>query len=367
MEAEYSNVTGRRLKPCKPGQERNPKTNRCRKALPPCPAGSMRNPKTNRCKKIPRGPSAKVWCDVSQLEARRLILRVGLGRDLVPGDLSTARKPNRLCDTLTKMLRSSCTKGWKVTKFVAAGGEGHIFRAVRNDGTEAVMKVQIGSAKAIRHEVKTQKHFHSKGLAPKILAHCSFKPKNRLGLQEHNRLNELVHDSTVPFRTEGSGPDGNLVHIVIMEEVADVIGNWLRRPKSKEQLGQLTLEIIKLITSFRDHKLTHGDLHLDNIGYVYTDASKRYMKLLPIDFGRSYVGKAHTSLEIGALMRILRKVYQLKKDHRHPVPDYNRRVMMNLVRKLARTKFGITLRKSLSEVEERYLSQLYKYLDEFNI
>lgn len=60
-------------------------------------------------------------------------------------------------------------------------------------------------------------------------------------------------------------------------------------------------------------------------------------------------------------------VYQLKEDHPSPVPDSNRRVMMNLIRTLARTKFGITLGKSLSEVEERYLSQLYGYFDEVDI
>ena len=41
----------RRGQPCPEGKERNPKTNRCRKALKPCPAGKVRNPKTNRCKK----------------------------------------------------------------------------------------------------------------------------------------------------------------------------------------------------------------------------------------------------------------------------------------------------------------------------
>lgn len=270
MEAEYSNVTGRRLKPCKPGKERNPRTNRCRKPLPPCPAGSMRNPKTNRCKKIPKGPSTKVWCNVSQLQARRLILRVGLGRDLVPADFATARKPNNLCRTLTKMLRSSCTKGWEVSKFVAAGGDGDVFR-VKADGTNAVMKVQIGSAQQINREIKTQKHFANKGLAPKILAHCSFKPKNRLNLADHKRMNKLVKDTDVPF------PGGSLVHLVIME-IDGVVGNWLRRLKSKEQLAQLTLEIFELIKAFKQHKLTHGDLHLDNIGYVYTDSSKKYME-----------------------------------------------------------------------------------------
>ena len=36
------------------------------------------------------------------------------------------------------------------------------------------------------------------------------------------------------------------------------------------------------------------------------------MKLTPNDFRRSYVGKTHTSLEIGALMRTLMKKFHMK-------------------------------------------------------
>ena len=42
----------RRGQPCPEGKERNPRTNRCRKAMKPCPEGKVRNPKTNRCKKV---------------------------------------------------------------------------------------------------------------------------------------------------------------------------------------------------------------------------------------------------------------------------------------------------------------------------
>lgn len=45
------------LKPCRPNQERNPATNRCRGAtstssLKPCAVGQERNPETNRCRKV---------------------------------------------------------------------------------------------------------------------------------------------------------------------------------------------------------------------------------------------------------------------------------------------------------------------------
>lgn len=45
------------LKPCQPGQTRNPATNRCKNVasttgLKPCAAGQERNPETNRCRKV---------------------------------------------------------------------------------------------------------------------------------------------------------------------------------------------------------------------------------------------------------------------------------------------------------------------------
>ncbi|PID31462.1 hypothetical protein CR983_01005 [Candidatus Saccharibacteria bacterium] len=57
--------TARTLKPCGPGEYRNPATNRCRKirsparTLKPCGPGEYRNPITNRCKKIASKNGAK--------------------------------------------------------------------------------------------------------------------------------------------------------------------------------------------------------------------------------------------------------------------------------------------------------------------
>lgn len=53
------------LVPCKPGQERNPETNRCRSTasaaatLVPCKEGQERNPETNRCRSI-KGAAAEL-------------------------------------------------------------------------------------------------------------------------------------------------------------------------------------------------------------------------------------------------------------------------------------------------------------------
>ncbi|CAM9666134.1 unnamed protein product, partial [Pylaiella littoralis] len=97
----------------------------------------------SRLKKVATRSRPSVWCELSQLQARRLILKVGLGRDLVPRDLPTAKTPNRLYETLTSMLKAACVKRLEVTKFISEGLFGHVFRALRNDGTRAVIKVRL--------------------------------------------------------------------------------------------------------------------------------------------------------------------------------------------------------------------------------
>lgn len=393
MKCEYSAVTGRPMKPCKKGYVRNPETNRCRKkksasalrpkakrktkptakltvtpkpkAKPRAKAGAKPKAKPKAKAKPGAKPKvrkqhlakgqAKMWCELTQLQARRLILTVGLGRDLETKDLPTAKNPNKLCDTLTGMLSAKCVKGWKVTKFIAAGAYGHVFRVVKSNGKKAVMKVQVGSAKEIKHEVTTQKQFGRKGLAPKILEYCSFKPRDRLGKSAHNRLNALVQDEedgdVEPHKK------GHMVHIIVMEEIAGVVGDWLKLLKSKEQLGQLSLNILTLVEAFKKHKLTHADLHLWNLGYVYTDSSKKYIRLMPIDFGRSVVGESNPELEIGAILRTLQASFSEK------VPEFNRRVIANLLRALSPRRFGISFPGKLSDASDRFVELLTIHME----
>lgn len=250
-------------------------------------------------------------------------------------------------------------RGWKVTKFLSAGSSGHVFRAVHVDGTNAAVKVQTGCAKRLKNEVRAQKAFHKQGLAPKVVRFCSFKPTNRLGMRAHEKLNKDVHTKTVPFQTENeSSPTGNLVHIILMEEIDVVLGTWLRRDKCPEQLKKKADEIINLMVAFKKHKLTHGDLHLNNIGYVYTDASKRYMKLMPIDFGRSYVGKAFASLEVGALMRTLGPTFH------GTLHKKNRGLLVRYILKLALSS-ELNYHIDLNRVVQKFNFELTDYMKKY--
>lgn len=270
------------------------------------------------------------WCELSSIEARRLILMAGLSRDIGNNDMPSPLRPNKLCETVTALLDCSCMRGWRITKFIGAGASGHVFRAVNKNGTKAAIKVQIGNKQRLNKEVRAQKAFERRGLAPKVLRYCSFKPVPRLSWKEHKRLNDSLPGKSVPFPTEvEDDPGGALVHIISMEEIDGVLGEWLRREKSEDQLKEKAGQIVALMKAFQKHKLTHGDFHLNNIGWKYTNKSKTKMKLMPIDFGRSHIGRAYTNIEMGSLVRTIDSTFRSR------VPPINRRSLVKYIRDIS--------------------------------
>ncbi len=207
---------------------------------------------------------------------------------------------------------------------------GHVFRAVNKNGTKAAIKVQIGNKQRLNKEVRAQKAFERRGLAPKVLRYCSFKPTPRLSWREHERLNQSLPGKSVAYPTEvEDDPDANLVHIIIMEEIDGVLGHWLRRERSENQLKEKAGQIVALMKTFQKHKLTHGDFHLNNIGWKYTNKSKTRMKLMPIDFGRSHIGHAYTNIEMGSLMRTIDSTFRSR------VPPDTRRYLVKFIRDIS--------------------------------
>lgn len=198
-------------------------------------------------------------------------------------------------------------RGWNVTKFLSAGSPGHAFaRCVWTVPTRQ-QKYKLGTyAKRLETEVRPQRAFHKQGLAPKGVRFCSFKPMNRLGMRAHEKLDKDVQNQNVPFQTEDESPTGSLVHMILMEEIGGVLGTWLRREKSPEQLKEKPDELIYLMVAFKKHKLTHGDLALEQhrvrlyrfVEEIHEVEADRFR---PVVRGNS----VHEPLEVGADMRAL--------------------------------------------------------------
>ncbi len=129
------------LKPCAPGQERNPATNRCRSVgtasntIQPCPAGQERNPSTNRCKSV--------------LAASTTLQPCPAGQSRNP-DTNRCRKdaaaPATVRDIPTVIARSSLLP-WIVVIGIAAAATGYAFYEWRQ---ELVMLFSRGRAWTLR-------------------------------------------------------------------------------------------------------------------------------------------------------------------------------------------------------------------------
>ncbi|CAM9877267.1 unnamed protein product [Pylaiella littoralis] len=81
------------------------------------------------------------------------------------------------------MLKASCVKRLEVMKFISEGVFGHVFRALRNDGTRAVIKVRL--QQGVPCFGHSRKNYHGKGLAPKILE--GKKPTEKIGTRATER------------------------------------------------------------------------------------------------------------------------------------------------------------------------------------
>ena len=73
---------------------------------------------------------------------------------------------------------------------------------------EQYSKRRLVPRRKIQGEAVAQNNFHSKGLAPKILGYCNFKPKKRLRKSAHERLNDLGYDDDDRDRVSPPGPFG---------------------------------------------------------------------------------------------------------------------------------------------------------------
>lgn len=295
----------------------------------------------------------EVWCKLTQFEARSLIASVGLERDLGPDDLPTLKNPNQLCKSLTKMMKAKCMRGWTVTKYLSSGASGHVFSGRDWRGNNVAIKVQIGDARRIKREVKMHRKFLKLGLAPKIFRHCSFKPENPPTESQHQIINNALG-------TAFGYPNNREVHVTIMEEVSGVLKNWLRVPRTNEQLKKIAFDIVALTKAMKAKKVTHGDFHTGNIGYVYTDSAKRKMKLTLIDFDRSSPYEANPRLESGALWYSLwpQRFTPASLPNRVPLTNYLRQYFLSEVQVYVgqnREAINIVFRDHLREYMGRLL------------
>jgi hypothetical protein len=195
------------------------------------------------------------------------------------GQLTGASVHRGLCDSIRELFPPDlpCIKDWQF-EVVLGKGEFGVTLGVRSkiDGRLAALKIMVESIRDGQdegeREYAVQREFAAKGLAPRALATCRFRPPN--GLVSY--------------------------FLVLMDRVDGTLGSLIasfcqqQQHASDRVISDFGIDIVfqlhQLVDSLIRHGCTHGDMHVGNVGFVYDKSNaKTGVRLTLIDFGRANV------------------------------------------------------------------------------
>lgn len=186
-------------------------------------------------------------CNISPLQVVNTLKRT----DASKSRIASIRTRSDMCRNITQALDLKCLKGWHFKRFLGSGSHGSIF-SVRN------RKVVVRAAKIVTvdpgPELRAQKKMASIGVGPRVYDSCKI--------------------------SKGTW-------VMILEQVEGTLEDLVGGHKNigKRRLADIFREIVLNVEAMEAANVSHGDLSLDNIGYVTrTDGSLRVML---IDFGWS--------------------------------------------------------------------------------
>ena len=279
----------KQVKPCLPGKERDPLTNRCKnvkKAPKTKKVKETKPPRVVKSQKVPRrlkGPDGPMLPQIKLPDANAnlpshlpslsnpitsyipLDIPMGKADDsddscmLTKTDFKELRpifgvmkneEGQEHCAYLNSFFQSKCfPDGIKIVSLVSIGADGYIFETRDKNKKRGILKLTTrifqrrpdfaGDVPTTRHEIKMGKDFYRMGLGPKIHWQCAFYRK-------------------------GATP-ADVYH---MERVDGTLGSYIRAEKrSPEILQILVKQIFQLVKRLEKYGYTHGDFHPGNIVY----------------------------------------------------------------------------------------------------
>ena len=168
--------------------------------------------------------------------------------------------------------------GYKLSRKLGEGNVGVTYSICRSHTDCLALKLQIVDIpKELSLEVKMQKMFHKLGMAPDIVKVVTYK---------HSR---------------------KLVGAILMERIDGTIGQLLETPLTQDALDDIVAWIVLTLNTMIKQKLIFGDLHWDNMAYIYnTDwQGKLTLQFQLIDFGWAVRHRAKPELELAQAIRTL--------------------------------------------------------------
>jgi serine/threonine protein kinase len=164
--------------------------------------------------------------------------------------------------------RATKSSGPTLQTAIGQGQHGAVFGGTFEGAPVAVKIVSLdawgtplGAFAAFAHEVKMQRAFARKGLAPKLRKSFAVRA------------------------------DGRTHGVIVMDRVDGTLAQLLyRHPKACAHVAKLIAHLLRRLRALR---LVHGDMHLDNIAFVRVPE----LQLRLIDFGASYAAAPNAKWE----------------------------------------------------------------------
>ena len=123
---------------------------------------------------------------------------------------------------------------------------------------------------------------------------------------------------------------------IAMERIDQTLADFLRNRQPEDVLQKVLFTVIDLIYRLADLNITHGDMHWENIGFIYKMgilSCERVPVLL--DFGSARHG-AHAEAE---MVQLIRTAYPLGKENMIQDP-YNRKWLRDRLLTIYQNNFG---------------------------
>ena len=366
---EKNPLTGRCIKTCKIDSERNPKTKRCIKK---CKEGFERNTVTGRCKKIPVSkntisPTVECKKNIYTGICREFIsppyvkLPFGNADSLVDemfcgiddevledvfdqdeyddddmfsqefiDDIKNNTTDEKKCEIITKRFPKKFVN--KITGLFGMGSFGFVFANTEPNGERIAVKVssinEHTTEDDLNAEVRISKIFFDLGVGLEI---------KKFG---------TAH-------IENSGRD--LHGFIQMERINGTLWDLLKAKEwNKSEIHEIVSKIFDIIKIISDNNLFHGDLHLQNIGFITDSYGELQLKL--IDFGRSH----ERSAPRGDIALLLRSAYSI-------LNPFIRDTFVGFTNELLEKMFNVRLKIHSTSGGEREMMLFFYAMEKFGL